>query len=94
MLTQPLNFNASHPNAIIFYYASDMILNIHSNASNLDWANACSLVGGHFSLGWLPVDDAIICLNGQIHVVFVLAKVMTTVTLNGSINLSLSSHTL
>ena len=32
---QSLNYMATHPKAVIRYYASDMILNIHSDVSYL-----------------------------------------------------------
>ncbi len=38
----------THPNAIVAYQASDMVLVAHSDASYLSEANACSRSGGHF----------------------------------------------
>ena len=46
-----LNYAATHPNAMIRYTASDMILHIHSNASYLSKPRACSRAGGDYFLG-------------------------------------------
>ncbi len=43
-----LNYASSNPDAIFTYKSSDMILAMHSNASYLSKANACSQAGGIF----------------------------------------------
>jgi hypothetical protein len=43
-----LDYVATNPDAILTYESSDMILAVHSNASYLSEANACSQVGSHF----------------------------------------------
>ena len=43
-----LNYVATHPNAIISYAKSNMILNVHSNTSYLSKPKARSRAGGHF----------------------------------------------
>jgi hypothetical protein len=48
---QLLDYLATHPDAIIRYHASDMVLNIHSDASYLSVSNARSRLGGLFFLG-------------------------------------------
>ena len=63
---QLLDYLATHPDATIRYYASEMILNIHSDASYLSEKNAKSRVAGHFFLGSLPRDGEPIKLNGAI----------------------------
>eukprot|EP00804_Cyclotella_cryptica_P000699 CCRYP_000983-RA/>CCRYP_000983-RA protein AED:0.36 eAED:0.37 QI:0/0/0/1/1/1/5/0/509 len=63
-----LDYCASHPNAIVRFTASDMILNIHSDASYLSETKARSRIAGHFFLGSVPVDDKPITLNGAIYV--------------------------
>ena len=45
---QLLDYAATHPNAIITYRASDMVLARHSDASYLSKANSQSISGGHF----------------------------------------------
>ncbi len=45
-----LNYVATHPNAILTYAKSNMILGIHSNASYLSKPKVHSHAGGHFSL--------------------------------------------
>jgi hypothetical protein len=48
---QMLDYLATHPEATIRYHTSDMILNIHSDASYLSVSNAWSRLGGLFFLG-------------------------------------------
>ena len=57
---------ASNPDAKIRYRASDMILNVHSDASYLTAPNAQSRAGGIFFLGSLPKDGCPIRLNGAL----------------------------
>ena len=45
---QFLDYAATHPDAIITYTASDMVLAAHSDASYLSESNARSRAGGHF----------------------------------------------
>jgi hypothetical protein len=73
-INQLLDYCATHPNAKIRFRASDMILNIHSDASYLNEPEARSRVGGHFFLGWLPQNNLPIKLNGAIHVVSTILK--------------------
>eukprot|EP00957_Ditylum_brightwellii_P102003 7774340-Ditylum_brightwellii.AAC.1 len=44
-----LNYCSTHPDAILCYSASRMILHIHSNTLFLSEPEACSRAGGHFS---------------------------------------------
>ena len=53
---QMLDYLAWHPDATIRFYASDMILNIHSDASYLSAKGAKSRASGHFFLGSVPKD--------------------------------------
>ena len=57
---------AMHPDAIIRYYPSDMVLNVHLDASYLTAPKARSRAGGFFFLGSLPKDGCPIKLNGAI----------------------------
>jgi hypothetical protein len=45
---QFLDFAATHPDAVVTYHASNMVLAGHSNASYLSESNARSRAGGHF----------------------------------------------
>jgi hypothetical protein len=45
-----------------------MVLNIHSDASYLTEAKSRSCLCGHFFMGWMPVDEEPIKLNGAFHV--------------------------
>ena len=52
---QFLNYAATHPDAILTYKRSDMVLMVHSNASYLSKPKACSHAGGQF---FLSSDEA------------------------------------
>jgi hypothetical protein len=67
-----LNYAASHPNAVICYHTSNMILHNHSDGSYLSEPKACSQVGGHFFLSLHPTNPTKPpttppCNNGPIH---------------------------
>jgi hypothetical protein len=63
------DYLSTHPDATIRYRASDMVMNIHSDASYLSERGARSRAAGYFFLGWAPVDGQPIRLNGAILVV-------------------------
>jgi hypothetical protein len=69
-----LDYLATHPNASIRYYASDMILNIHSDASYFNEPDGRSTAGGHYFLGRLPRDNQPITLNGAIYTLCTVLK--------------------
>ena len=71
-----LTYTATHPNATIKYYKSDMILKIHSDASYLSERQGRSCAGGHFYLGnWEHMTDP---PNGPIlNTTGILANVMS-----------------
>eukprot|EP00804_Cyclotella_cryptica_P012930 CCRYP_002289-RA/>CCRYP_002289-RA protein AED:0.24 eAED:0.24 QI:0/0/0/1/0.5/0.33/3/0/1110 len=64
---QLLDYCALHPHAVVRFKASDMVLNIHSDASYLSESNARSRIAGHFFLGSVPIDNTPITLNGAIY---------------------------
>ena len=64
---QVLDYLALHPDAVVGFRASDMVLNIHSDASYLSKPNARSRACGHFFMGALPIDGKPIKLNGAFH---------------------------
>ncbi len=66
--TQLLDYLASNSNAAVWYYASNMVMNIHSDASYLSKAKAQSCTCGHFFMGWIPKNGEPIKLNGTFHV--------------------------
>jgi hypothetical protein len=51
-----LDYAATHPNAVLRFSASDMVLHIHSDASYLSEAKARSRAAGHFFLSNMPTD--------------------------------------
>jgi len=64
---QVLDYLATNPNAVVRFRASDMVLNIHSDASYLSKPNARSRACGHFFMGSLPNNGDPIKLNGAFH---------------------------
>jgi hypothetical protein len=66
----------AHPDAIIQYRASDMILKVHSDASYLSAPKARSQAGGYFFLGSLPYNGDPIRLNGAIHITCTILKLV------------------
>jgi hypothetical protein len=75
-VNQFLDYMWAHPDAKIRYRASDMILNVHSDASYLSAPKARSRAGGYFFLGSLPRDGDPIKLNGAIHVTCTILKLV------------------
>ncbi len=75
-VNQFLNYMWTHPDAIIRYRASDMILNVPSDASYLSAPKACSRAGGYFFLGSIPHDGDPIKLNGAMHVTCTILKLV------------------
>jgi hypothetical protein len=64
-VNQFLNYMASHPDAKIQYCASNIILNVHSDAS-------C----GYFFLGSTPRDRSSIKINGAVHITCTILKLV------------------
>jgi hypothetical protein len=67
---------ATHPNAKIRYCASNMILNVHSDASYLSAPNMRSRASGYFFLGSDPCDGSPIQINGAVHVTCTILKLV------------------
>ena len=63
-----LNYLATHPEAKIRFHASDMLLNVHSDASYLSETRARSRLAGYFFLGSKIVKGEKIKMNGNIFV--------------------------
>jgi hypothetical protein len=64
---QVLDYFGTHPDAKIQFRASDMVLNIHSDASYLTERNGRSRACRQFFMGSLPEDRKPIKLNGAFH---------------------------
>eukprot|EP00804_Cyclotella_cryptica_P016149 CCRYP_004247-RA/>CCRYP_004247-RA protein AED:0.38 eAED:0.38 QI:0/0/0/1/1/1/2/0/365 len=71
---QFLDYMATHPDAIVRFYKSDMILQGHSDASYLSAPEARSRAAGYWFLGSLPQDGKPLKLNGAILVLCTLLK--------------------
>ena len=63
-----LNYLATNQDAKVRFHASNMVMNIHSNASYLSKTNSCSQSCWHFFMGWMPKNDEPIQLNGAFYV--------------------------
>jgi hypothetical protein len=75
-VNQFLDYMATHPDTTIHYQASDMVLNVHSDASYLSAPNARSRAGGYFFLGSIPQDESPIIINGAIHITCTILKLV------------------
>lgn len=73
---QLLDYTAINSNAVVRFYASDIILNMHSDASYLSTGKGRSRAGGCFFLGSLPRDNKAIQLNGNIHITCAILKLV------------------
>ncbi len=71
LVHQLLNYATTHPDAIITYRASGMVLAGHSNSSYLLETNARSRAGGHF---FMSKDEAIPSNNGAILTILQIIK--------------------
>jgi hypothetical protein len=81
-----LDYMWTHPDAIIWYRASDMILNVHYDALYLSAPKACSRAGGYFFLGSIPQDGDPIKLNGAIHITCTILKLVAASTVETELN--------
>ena len=67
-VTHLLNYMATHPDAKVRFYKSDMILHIHSDGSYLSALRSLSRVGGYFYLSSATPNPASCAHNGAIYV--------------------------
>ena len=65
-IKQLLDYAATHPDAIVTYHASNMVLAAHSDASYLSEKQARSRAGGHF---FMSNNAEIPNNNGAVHTV-------------------------
>ena len=73
---QLLDYLHTHPDAVIRYHASNMILNIHSDASYLSEPRARSRITGYYFLGSKPIHGQPLKLNGAINTFYGILKVV------------------
>ena len=71
---QFLDYMSTHPEATIRFYPSEMVLNVHSDASYLSAHDAKSRAAGVYFLGSISRDGRPIRLNGVIHVLCAILK--------------------
>ena len=65
---QLLDYLASNSEVKVRFHASDMIMNIHLDASYLSKTKVRSQACGHFFMGWMPTNGEPIQLNGAFYV--------------------------
>ncbi len=75
-INQFLDYMWTHPDAIVWYHASDMILSVHSDVLCLSAPKAHSCAGGYFFLGSIPQDGDPIKLNRAIHIACAILKLV------------------
>jgi hypothetical protein len=75
-VNQFLDYIATHPDAKIQYRASNMVLNVHSNALYLSAPNVWCCAGGYFFLGRTPCDGSPIQINGAVHITCTILKLV------------------
>ena len=75
-IEQLLGYMHTNPTAIVRDHASDMILNVHSDASYLSAGRGRSQAGGYFFLGSLPQEGTPIKLNGNIAITCAILKLV------------------
>jgi hypothetical protein len=73
---QLLHYMHSNPTAVIRFRASNMILNVHSDASYMSAGKGRSRAGGYFFLGSMPRDGEPIQLNGNIAITCAILKIV------------------
>ena len=65
---QILDYLAHDADAKVIFCASDMIMNIHLDASYLSEAKACSQTCGYFFMWWMPNNGDPIKFNRAFHI--------------------------
>ncbi len=83
--TKLLNYAATHPDAVVHFNASDMILHVHSDASYLSESEARSRAAGFFFLSSnydvTPPDAKPVPNNGPVHILCkIIGNVMSSAT--------------
>ncbi len=66
---QMIDYLAHNANSKVRFQASDMIMNIHLDASYLSEAKALSQTCGHLFMGWMSKDGDPIKINGSFHII-------------------------
>ena len=64
---QVLDYLTLHPDTVLRFQVSDMVMNIHLDGSYLSEPKACSRACGHFFMGSVPKDGKPIKLNSAFH---------------------------
>ena len=67
---------ATNPDTVIRYRTSNMVLNVHSDASFNSLSRANSRSAGYFFLGDIPQDNQPIKLNGAVYILCPILKLI------------------
>ncbi len=78
--TQLLNYLLHKADVKVRFHASNMILNIHSDASYLPKEQTQSRACGHFFIGWMPKTGEPIHLNYAFHVSLMIMRFVVVST--------------
>jgi hypothetical protein len=73
---QLLDYLATNEMVKIRFHTSNMILNIHSDASYLLETGTSSRACGHFFMGWMPKDNTPIWFNGAFNTNSIIMRCM------------------
>ncbi len=84
-VNQFFDYMWTHQDMIIQYRASDMNLNVHSDASYLSAPKARSRADGYFFLGSILQDGNPIKLNGAIHITCTILKLVAASTVEAEL---------
>ena len=82
-----LDYMSTHSDAKIQYYASDMILNVHSDVLYLTASRGSIRAAGHYFLGSDPKNGQPIKLNGAIHVLCSILKLVAASAAKGELGI-------
>ena len=81
-IKQFVDFAAMHPDAVITYHASNMVLAGHSNASYLSKSNARSRAGGHF---FMSKNVKTLPNNGEVFAILQIIKAVMSLAAEAKI---------
>jgi hypothetical protein len=68
------DYLAMHHDATVQFCASNMVMNIQTDALYLSEPNACSRACGHFFMESLPINGKPIKLNGAFHILCLILR--------------------
>jgi hypothetical protein len=73
-----LDYLATNSDTKVRFHASNMVKNIHLDASYLSETMACSQACSHYFMGWMPKNGKAISLNGAFYTNTTILKFVVT----------------